>query len=242
VASLKPGGGLVVSCEHASHCLPARCRDLGLDAATLRSHIAWDIGAREVARALAKALGCVLHEGRYSRLLVDLNRSLGHRSLMAESSFGVVVPGNRDLEPHEKARRIAEYWRPYRDALARSVEHAIRRHGSCLHVSVHSFTPEVGGEARNADFGLLYDPARKGEGALAREWARRIAPFGLRVRMNYPYRGTSDGVTSALRRSFPASRYTAIEIELNQRLLGNRTGRTHIARVTRQSFFATLRS
>jgi len=39
-----------------------------------------------------------------------------------------------------------------------------------IHVAVHSFTPTLRGVRRNADVGLLYDPARPGELALARRW------------------------------------------------------------------------
>ena len=72
---------------------------------------------------------------------------------------------------------------------------------------------------RDADVGLLYDPARPGERALCRDWGamlgRRIAP--LRVRRNYPYQGRNDGLTSHLRRRFPPTRYVGIELEINQK-------------------------
>jgi hypothetical protein len=74
---------------------------------------------------------------------------------------------------------------------------------------------------RNADLGLLYDPARAGERALAqslRRSLREVAPE-LRVRMNYPYRGTSDGIQTQLRRRFPARAYVGLEIEVNQKHL-----------------------
>src|SRR5437764_832924 len=39
----------------------------------------------------------------------------------------------------------------------------------------------------------------------------------LKVRRNYPYAGRNDGLTTAFRRRFPASRYLGIELEINQR-------------------------
>jgi hypothetical protein len=35
--------------------------------------------------------------------------------------------------------------------------------------------------------------------------------------MNYPYRGTADGLPTTLRRAHPDARYAGIEIEVNQR-------------------------
>jgi len=82
---------------------------------------------------------------------------------------------------------------------------------------VHSFTPRLRGHTRNADIGLLYDPARPVEQGFCREWAQRMGDEGcFRVRLNYPYRGTSDGFVTALRRELPASGYLGIEIEINQ--------------------------
>jgi len=233
---------VVLSCEHASNRVPARYDNLGLDTRSLRSHIAWDIGARDVTRSFARALGCNAYEGRWSRLLADLNRSANHRKVIAESSFGIEIPGNRGLDTGERARRIETYWRPYRDAVENAVRAVIARAGLCVHLSVHSFTPEVEGHVRNADVGILYDPRRRREADLARRWAREIAASGLRVRLNYPYRGIADGLCKTLRQRLPASAYLGVELELNQGRLADPTSRTHIADVTRRSFLAIVRA
>jgi predicted N-formylglutamate amidohydrolase len=89
-----------------------------------------------------------------------------------------------------------------------------------IHLSIHSFTPELSGVVRDADIGLLYDPARRYEKKLCREWRKKIItinPAIGRVRMNYPYRGTSDGFTTYLRKKMKGS-YLGIEVEINQRL------------------------
>jgi len=233
--------GVVISCEHASNRIPTCFRNLGLDAKALGSHVAWDIGARKVARAFACALGCDLHEGRWSRLLVDLNRSTHHPKVIAEASFGVQIPGNRGLEREEREHRLVTYWQPYRAAVETSIRKVFAKSTTCVHLSVHSFTPVVDGRARNADVGILYDPRRRIERRLARCWARAIADAGVRVRLNYPYRGTADGLTKTFRGRFPASAYVGLELELNQRSLADRALHTHIERVTRDSFLAMVR-
>lgn len=218
---MKNGSGIdaIVSCEHASNRIPAPLARLGLPASRLTQHIAWDPGAGVIARALARRLRCPCHLGRWSRLVVDLNRSLGHEKLMASETFGVRVPGNESLAPGDIERRVRTYWRPYRDAATADVRRIIARTGRCVHWSIHSFTPVVDGIVRPVDVGLLYDPRRRRERELAHRLRPLIATHGLRVRMNAPYRGTSDGFTTQLRRVLPESRYLAFEIETNQALL-----------------------
>ena len=89
-----------------------------------------------------------------------------------------------------------------------------------IHISSHSFTPELDSEVRTADVGLLYDPQRSGERALCDRWKKSFAALApeLQVRRNYPYTGDSDGLTRHLRSLFPASRYIGIELELNQKI------------------------
>jgi hypothetical protein len=41
----------------------------------------------------------------------------------------------------------------------------------------------------------------------------------LRVRRNYPYLGTADGLVSFLRKEFSSELYIGIEIELNQKIM-----------------------
>ena len=177
-----------------------------------------------MARLVAAQLDCPLHLGRWTRLLVDLNRSIGHDKLMAETSFGIVIPGNAALSAAEVAHRIRTYYAPYRAAATASVASTMQGAGRCLHLSIHSFTPVVDGAVRDCDMGLLYDPHRPHELAFARTLRRHLVARGLRVRMNYPYRGTGDGFTTQLRTTLPGSRYIALEIETNQRLLKTAAG------------------
>lgn len=229
----------VVTCEHASNRLPERFRRLGLRPSRLASHIAWDPGAAAAARSCARSLGCPLHEGRYSRLLVDLNRSPGNRNLIPVRAFGVPVPGNRGLTADERRSRIARYYVPYREAVIEDIATRIFKRGHCVHVSVHSFVPVLNGVRRDADIGLLYDPRRPAERAIVSALAGRLRDRGLIVRLNYPYRGTSDGFTTHCRRLWDDPRYAGIEIEINQRLLVGRPPRP-IGQLLAESVRGTL--
>ena len=219
------GGGtspqqVVLTCEHASNAVP-RGVSLGLPPTTLREHVAWDIGAADAARALARALARPVRMGEVSRLVVDLNRALRHPRLVAAVSCGVSVPGNAALDDDERAARIDTWWRPYREGAEADVSAVLARWHRCLHVSIHSFTPDLRGKKRRADVGLLYDPAHPHEAELARLLQPRLRAEGLVVRRNFPYRGTSDGLTTSLRRELPGSRYAGMEVEINQERSGD---------------------
>lgn len=210
---------LIITCEHASNRLPARYRNLGLRPKALASHISWDPGARQVARYCARHFGCPYHEGKYSRLLIDLNRSPHHPKLTPRVAFGIRVPGNAGLTREERRDRLDRYYRPYREAVTRDVERTLAREVACLHFSVHSFTPRLGECERRTDVGILYDPASRLELGLADRLVATLRGYGFDVRRNYPYRGTADGVTEFFRRAFAGRSYLGIELEFNQRLL-----------------------
>jgi predicted N-formylglutamate amidohydrolase len=104
----------------------------------------------------------------------------------------------------------------------RAVRDGIDASGSVLHLGVHSFVPVLGNRVREVDVGILYDPGRQPEKTIARAWlkaARKRLP-GLRILANRPYRGVSDGLTTALRRTLPEARYSGPELEVGQALLG----------------------
>jgi len=201
---------LLISCEHGGNRIPATYRHLfAVNSAVLDTHRGFDIGALEIARSISKSLKAPLHSAQTSRLLVDLNRSLHHRRLYSEFT--------RDCDDQTREQILNNYYHPYRQELEQQLRKMIAASGSVIHISVHSFTPVLDEQVRNADIGLLYDPARQRE----KEFCARLksaldqSAIGV-IRLNYPYRGNADGLTTHLRRSLPASAYIGIEIEINQ--------------------------
>jgi predicted N-formylglutamate amidohydrolase len=206
---------VVLSCEHGGNRVPPPYRSLFRGKrAVLDSHRGWDSGALDLARAIATSLDAPLVANTVSRLLIEPNRSPGHPQLFSEFT--------RRLPREEKERIRALYYDPHRGAVEAVVRSALRTHARVVHIGVHTFTPVLDGRRRRADAGLLYDPARRMETIFCDLWMialARVAP-SLHVRRNYPYRGTSDGLTTALRRKFPAARYLGIELEVNQAIAG----------------------
>lgn len=173
---------LLLICEHAGRALPARLGGLGLTERELSLHIAWDIGAEGVARQLAARLECALVVQRYSRLVIDCNRPpLGAQSI-PETSDGIAIPGNRGLDDHAKQARVDEIFCPY----ARACETLIADPAIRAAVSIHSFTPVLGGIARRMDIGFLHRTPESRGSVLANAF-RAQAP-DLNVADNEPYR------------------------------------------------------
>jgi predicted N-formylglutamate amidohydrolase len=206
--------GLVVTCEHGGNRIPAAYRDyFRAHGALPDTHLGYDPGALEMARALARAFRAPLVSATVSRLLVDLNRSIGHPQLHFETIYRAPPPVRLSI--------LEQYYTPFRSEAERLIRCSIAEHGQVLHLSSHSFAPALHGRVRNADVGLLYDPARPGEAALCERWkaALKACAPSLTVRRNYPYEGRNDGFTTWLRKRLTPDAYIGIELELNQRLV-----------------------
>ena len=205
---------LMLTCEHASNRLPAAIKK-AVPADVLKTHRAYDIGALLVFRKLVRFAKPEFHcEGKFSRLFVDLNRTITNKSAFSEYYEALE---SRDKAAVEKARAQATaYWKEYRDNVEKFV---VNNKGTeIVHLGIHSFTPVLNGKVRNTDIGILYDPARPQERAYAnviKDEIKRLYP-AMKVRFNYPYKGSSDGLTTTLRKKF-GPRYVGIEIEINQK-------------------------
>lgn len=225
---------LLVTCEHASGALPDGA-DLGLSAEVLASHVSMDRGAATIARELARLTGAPLHVGRYSRLWVDLNRREGNPAVILAETYGLRVPGNERLTDEEREARIAAVHRPYREA-ALADARRLAAEGHCLHLSMHSFDPSLDPEGRAFDCGVLFDLERTPERELARALAEQLRSRGDDVRLNEPYHGVPEGLTSWLRERLPKERYSGIEVEASQGWMdGPDALRAFAARVARSA-------
>ncbi|MDT3671103.1 MAG: N-formylglutamate amidohydrolase [Aromatoleum sp.] len=203
---------VVITCEHGGNEVPERYRNLFAGREdVLQTHRGHDAGALQLGRELADALGAPFFSSTTTRLLIDLNRSLGNRDLFSE--FTADAP--REL----REELLADHYQPYREPVEALVDRSLAAGRKVFHLSSHSFTPVFEGQVRNADIGLLYDPRRPGEVELAMRWyaALRLAAPELKVRRNYPYTGRSDGFCAGMRRRVRTHNYIGLELEVNQR-------------------------
>ncbi|HWK34747.1 N-formylglutamate amidohydrolase [Sphingomonas sp.] len=177
-----PGtGNVLLVCDHASNAVPAGI-DLGIAPDLLGRHIAIDIGAGALTRALAVRIGAPAVVATVSRLVIDTNREVDHPTLIPPVSDGHPIPGNVGADRFD---RIARFHAPYHRAIAAR----IRAHRPRLILGIHSFTPRLESAAAAADrpwqIGILSNRDRRAVGpALA-----FLAGQGLIVGDNQPYSG-----------------------------------------------------
>ena len=147
----------MVVCDHASRRIPSALGSLGVEPEQLDKHIAWDIGAANIARVVAKGLNATGVLAGYSRLVVDCNRSLEHPSAFPVVSDGVEIPGNSDLSDAEKFERAHQYFWPYHTFIASRLAAMHAAGIEPVLIAIHSFTPVMNGYERPWQFGVLWD-------------------------------------------------------------------------------------
>ena len=178
----------LVTCDHATNTVPPRINSgsLGLPEADMARHIAYDIGAAGVTRALAARLNGPALLSNFSRLVIDPNRGEDDPTLLMKIYDGTLIPANRHADSAEQARRLDLCYRPYHAAHA----DLAARPGTVI-VSVHSFTPQLKGRPpRPWEIGILY----ASDARLAHPLLATLRAKGdLTVGDNEPYSGHLPG-------------------------------------------------
>ncbi|WP_244669580.1 N-formylglutamate amidohydrolase [Kaistia sp. 32K] len=186
------GAGLILLCDHASSHVPGEYGSLGLPASEFERHIAYDIGAAALTRALSARFGVPAVLSHFSRLLIDPNRGLDDPTLIMRLSDGAVVPGNARIDRAERERRIARFYKPYDDAVNGAIEAGIASGRLPMILSIHSFTPFWKGIPRPWHAGILWDADPRLARPLIAGLARDPA---IVVGDNEPYHGALKGDT-----------------------------------------------
>lgn len=200
----------VFTCEHAGNDIPENYASLfQRHHHVLQTHRAIDLGSKEAYEVLRQNADFA-HAQYFSRLLIEVNRSLHHPKLFSEFT--------KNLNRREKQQIIERYYLPYRKEVESEIRGFIQKNQEVVHISVHTFTPELDGIVRNTDIGLLFDPSRPAEKSFCHFWKHKITAVmpDFKVRFNYPYLGKSDGFVTYLRKLFPIN-YVGIELEINQK-------------------------
>lgn len=190
--STRPGRWLIL-CDHAANTVPPQVGGGSLDLSDVEMarHIAWDPGAAGVARALAEVLDAPCLCSNFSRLVIDPNRGVDDPTLLRKIYDGTVIPGNRDADAAERARRIALCYQPYCDA----IEDLAARPGTVL-ISIHSFTHAlVGRPPRPWEIGILYADQDPRLSLPLLERLRAHPHNNAPVGENQPYKGSLPGDT-----------------------------------------------
>jgi predicted N-formylglutamate amidohydrolase len=173
--------------DHVSNLFPKAMNNLGLEDWVLERHVAYDIGTRRLLEHLSQQLGAPAVLAGYSRLLVDLNRSLEDPSAIPETSDFIPIPGNRGLNRERKARRVHSFYTPYREAIDDMLYRLRTRDQVPALIAIHSFTPVMSGQRRPWHMGILWDKDPRIPVPLINRL--RARPEGFIIGDNLPYSG-----------------------------------------------------
>ncbi len=210
----------VLTADHAGKLIPRRLANLGVSAAELERHIAWDIGIAAVTERLSAALDAAAVLQTYSRLVIDCNRDPSWASAMPTISERTEIPGNVNLTGADRAARVGEIFQPYHDRIEQMLDARDAAGQRSVLVAMHSFTPTFKGESRAMEVGVLYFRKTR----LAEVMLDLLrAEGGLTVGENAPYALTEDSDYSI---PFHAERrgLEHVEIEIRQDLIATHEG------------------
>lgn len=172
---------VLLICEHAGRSIPGSLGNLGLAHEDLRRHIAYDIGAKEVATMMAEQMNAPLVMQNYSRLVIDCNRPVDAEDAIPERSDYTVIPGNCNLDAQSRQSRIDEIFTPFHDAVSALLD---QKQPSAA-FAIHSFTPVLNDERRPWDLTFLFRNDTSTSKALA-DAVKQIDPK-CKIGMNKPY-------------------------------------------------------
>ncbi len=211
----------VLVADHAGNRIPRALGRLGLAAAQLQRHIAWDVGIAGLGLILADALDAPLIQQIYSRLVIDCNRPLDAASSIADRSESTAIPGNAGVDETDKTARAVAIFRPYHDRIAAELERRRQAGLAAALIALHSFTPVFDGVARPWHVGVLYnrDP-RFARRLIARLGAERKFTVGD----NAPYT-VSDATDYTIPVHAERRGLHHVAVEIRQDLIAEEAGR-----------------
>jgi predicted N-formylglutamate amidohydrolase len=203
---------VLLLCDHASNAVPSGV-DLGIAPELLDLHIAIDIGAAAVTRALSASLDAPAILATVSRLVIDLHREPDHTGLIPQRSDGHPIPGNENAD---RLDRIARFHAPYH----RLIRDRVRAQRPKLILSIHSFTPrlEHGGTDRPWEIGVLYNRDIRA----ARPTIEFLRAQGLPTGDNEPYSGRL--LNATLNRHAEGQGIPSVAIEIRNDLIRDDEG------------------
>ncbi|NRA89183.1 MAG: N-formylglutamate amidohydrolase [Rhizobiales bacterium] len=215
----------ILICEHASNFIPEYYNSLGVGSEITNSHVAYDPGALEVAKLMAKSLCAPLITQNVSRLVYDCNRPPNAKSAMPSKSEIYDIIGNQNLSESQRAERAIKFYAPFCNLISSIIDTEINQQNYPIIITIHSFTPIYYGKKRNLDIGILHDDDSR--------FADEILKLtdlqqNLQIKRNAPY-GPEDGVTHSLKLHAQSRGLANVMLEINNSIIANATTQKSIA-------------
>jgi len=219
--------------DHVSNRIPGALNNLGLEDWVLEQHVAYDIGTRKLITHLSEHLDAPAVLAGYSRLVVDLNRSLEDPSVIPTISDNIPIPGNQGLSQEQRALRVHCFYTPYRVTVDRML-HRFRERGIVpAFIAIHSFTPQLtDSEHRPWNIGLMWDKDPRIPVPLLE--SLRAHTHGIKVGDNQPYSG-KHAADYTIDHHAEAAGLPHVSIETRQDLIDTEQGAEYWATILHES-------
>ena len=218
----------VVTVDHAANTIPDDVNggDLGLYAADMERHIAYDIGAKGVALHLGELLDAPVICSNFSRLVIDPNRGANDPTLVMRLYDGTIIPANAEISEAEEERRKQAYYHPYHSAVADLLS---QREDPVL-IAVHSFSPQLRGRPKRPwEVGILHAPKIDRRNLNPHVIDELGQNSGLTVGDNEPYYGHLPG-DAVDKHALQHNRANCL-IEVRQDLIADQAGQIAWAKI-----------
>ncbi len=223
--------------DHASNCIPRSLHNLGLEDWALEQHIAYDIGSLKLIEHLSQHLDAPGVVAGYSRLVVDLNRSLEDTSVMPEVSDQIPIPGNQNMSATHRSQRVHEFYTPYRKTVDAMLHRFRERDVVPAFIAIHSFTPEMAGFSRPWHVGVLWDKDPRIPVPLMQNL--RARDEGFNIGDNEPYSGKHPA-DYTIDHHAEAAGIPHVSIEIRQDLVDTEAGAERWATILHEALTEVL--
>jgi predicted N-formylglutamate amidohydrolase len=222
---------ILIIADHASNYIPKEKNKLGLPSASLNQHIAFDPGIRELSLDLSNRLKCKLVQGKYSRLLIDLNRDLDDPTVIPEIVDRKIIPGNIGLSKKELRLRVNKIYNKYHN----EIDRVIKREKVKVILSLHSFNPIFKNKKRLLEFGILSNEDKNLSSIIIDQLRLQKKNVGD----NKPYKGNLIG--DSMYRHGLRNKISHALIEVRNDLLSNPIKIKGISRLLHKTIVKSLR-
>ena len=176
---------LIFICDHASNFIPSNYNNLGLEEKHLKSHIAFDLGAKKFCQILSEELKQTSFYSNFSRLLIDPNRSEYSKQLIISKSAEIEIPGNQFIDNSEKEKRLKLFHRKYHLGLSNLITKKKKEFDKVYLISIHSFTKKFIDKKRGIEIGLLWNKNMN----LLVPIQKSLTNLNFHFGRNFPYSG-----------------------------------------------------
>ncbi len=222
---------ILIIADHASNFIPRENNKLGLSNSFLNHHIAFDIGVKELSMDLSNRLKCKIIQGKYSRLLIDLNRDLDDPTAIPVIVDRKIIPGNIGITKREISLRVKKIYNKYHD----EIDQTIRKKKVKVILSIHSFNPIFKNKKRYLELGILSNEDKR----LSSIIIDQLRLQKINVGDNKPYKGNLIGDSMyrhGLRNNLPH-----VLIEVRNDLLSNTSKIKRISRLLHKTIAKSLK-